>query len=105
SSAAGELQVGTTTADANGEIAGVVRIPVGATAFEPDSTALAGTVFIDAIGVGSVAAHLDDVAMLGLAPRSNGCGPIETFAFDGFAPPAARQVTHANPGSAVPVKF
>lgn len=105
SSAAGEVQVGMTTADANGAISGVVRIPVGATAFQPDSSALAGTVFLDAIGVGTVAAHLDDVAMVGLAPRSSSCGTIETFSFDGFAPPAAGNVTPANPGRAIPVKF
>jgi GDSL-like lipase/acylhydrolase family protein len=104
-SAVGEVQVGTTTADASGAIAGVVRIPVGATAFTPDSSALAGTVFLDAIGVGSVAAHLDDVAMVGLAPRSSSCGTVETFDFAGFDPPASGAVTQANPGRAIPVKF
>jgi hypothetical protein len=110
-SAAGELQVGTATADAFGNIAGVVRVPVGATGFAPDPStvegqiARAGTVFLDAIGVGSVAAHLDDVAMVGLALRSGSCGTIETFPFDGFAPPASGSVTQVNPGRAIPVKF
>lgn len=107
-SAAGELQVGTATADAFGNVAGVVRIPVGATPFAPnapDASTVASTAFLDAIGVGSVAAHLDDVAMIGLAPASTGCGTIETFDFAGFDPPASGAVTAANPGRAVPVKF
>ena len=102
----GEVQVGTATADANGKIGGIVRIPFKATGFTQDGAA-AGSVFLDAIGVGSVAAHLDDVAMLGLTPTSSSCGTIEPLPFDGFNPPVSNlpDVNAAQPGRAVPVKF
>ena len=102
----GELQVGAATADANGHIAGVVRIPLAATGFT-QAGASAGIVFLDAIGVGSAAAHLDDVAMVGLAPHASSCGTVEQLPFNGFTPPVANppQVNGVHPGQAVPVKF
>jgi hypothetical protein len=102
----GELAVGSTTASGTGQIAAVVRIPLSATGFtQPDASA--GLVFVDAIGTGSAADHLDDIAMAGLAPHSSNCGTVEPLPFDGFTPPVANppEVNTANPGRAVPVKF
>lgn len=103
---AGELQVGTATADATGHIAATVRIPLSATGFTP-SGASAGIVFLDAIGLGSAADHQDDVTMVGLAGHDSGCGTVEQLPFSGFTPPIANppQVNAAQPGRAVPVKF
>jgi hypothetical protein len=102
----GELQVGTTRADANGHIAAVVRIPLAATGFTQPG-ARAGTVFLDAIGAGSAASHQDDVAMVGLAPHTSSCGTVEQLPFNGFTPPIANppRTNTVNPGRAVPVKF
>ena len=102
----GELQVGTTTADASGHIAAVVRIPLAATGFTQPG-ASAGTAFVDAIGDGSAAAHQDDVAMIGLAPHTSSCGAVEQLPFNGFTPPVANppKVNSVNSGRAVPVKF
>jgi hypothetical protein len=64
-------------------------------------------VFIDAIGSGSASSHQDDVAMVGLAPRTSPCGTVEQLPFDGFTPPVANppSANSAQPGQAVPVKF
>jgi hypothetical protein len=102
----GELQLGTATADAGGAVASLVRIPLAATGFTR-AGASAGMVFLDAIGLGSSAGHLDDVAMIGLAPHSSSCGTVEPLPFSGFAPPVSNppRVNSANPGRTVPVKF
>lgn len=102
----GELVVGSTMVDGAGQIASLLRIPLSATGFK-QSGASAGLVFIDAIGTGSAADHQDDVAMVGLAPRSSSCGTVEQLPFDGFMPPVTNppEVNAANPGRAVPVKF
>jgi len=105
-STTGDLQVGDATADANGQVEGVIRIPLAATGFI-QADASAGFVFLDALGLGTVADHLDDVAMVGLAPPTSSCGTIEQLPFNGFTPPIANlpQVNPAQPGRAVPVKF
>ena len=102
----GELGVGSATADANGHIAGVVRIPLAATGFTQVG-ASAGMVFLDAIGAGSAASHQDDVAIVGLAPHTSACGTVEQLPFIGFKPPIANppRVNTVNPGRAIPVKF
>jgi hypothetical protein len=106
-SAGGETLIDTTTADANGTVSGVARLPLSATGFTPDASALAGTVFVDAIGTGSTASHLDDLAMVGLVPHTGACGTVETLPFGGFDPPLANapQVMSANAGRTIPVKF
>jgi hypothetical protein len=103
----GEAKVGDATADANGNVSAVVRIPLAAKGFFTDQGASAGTVFIDAIGLGSGADHQDDIAMVGLAPHTSSCGTVAELPFNGFTPPIANlpQVNAANPGRAVPVKF
>ena len=103
---AGELQVGTATADGTGHIAATVRIPLSATGFTP-AGASAGIVLLDAIGLGSAADHQDDVTMVGLAGHDSGCGTVEQLPFSGFTTPIANppQVNAAQPGRAVPVKF
>ena len=60
-------------ADENGDIAGTVRIPLDVTGFTKDGAA-SSIVFLHAIGVGSAAAHQDDIAMFNLAPHSSSCG-------------------------------
>jgi hypothetical protein len=102
----GEAKVADLTADASGAVAATVRVPLAATGFTQPGAA-AGTVFIDAIGLGSASSHQDDVAMVGLAPRSSDCGTVETLPFSGFTPPVANppKVNSANPGRAIPVTF
>ncbi|MGD0167705.1 MAG: PxKF domain-containing protein [Gaiellaceae bacterium] len=99
-----ELKLAEVSADVNGEIAGTVRIPLGATGFTQDDS---GLVFLDAIGMGSAANHQDDIAMISLAPHSNSCGTVETLPFSGFDPPIANppKLNSAQPGRSVPVKF
>lgn len=69
----GELEVAEVASDENGDIAGAVRIPLGATGFAKDG-ASSGLVFFHALGLGSAANHLDDIAMIGLAPDTSSCG-------------------------------
>lgn len=101
-----ELLVGTTTADADGHAAAVVRVPLSATGFRPEGAA-AGLVVLDAIGLGTAVERLDDVALIGLAPRDSSCGTVEKLPFEGFEPPVANlpDRNDAEPGRAVPVKF
>ena len=47
-----ELLLATLTADANGDVSAVVRIPLAATGFRPEGAA-AGIVFLDALGLGT----------------------------------------------------
>jgi hypothetical protein len=93
---------------------GGVAGPSGDVLFSPSLStgfvqpgAAAGMVFIDAIGLGSDSNHQDDVAMVGLAPRTSTCGTVEQLPFDGFTPPVGNppQVNSAQPGRAIPVKF
>jgi hypothetical protein len=101
-----EQQVGQFTADSSGHVAGTIRIPLNATGFTP-SGAKAGLVFIDAIGLGPDGAHVDDVAMVGLAPHSSSCGTVEHLPFNGFYAPVANlpKINVVQPGSSIPVKF
>ncbi len=69
-----ELEVAELAADENGDIAGTVRIPLGATGFIKDGASY-GLAFFHALGLGSAANHLDDIAMIGLAPDTSSCGP------------------------------
>lgn len=98
-----EVLVGTATADADGHVSQVVRVPLAATGFRPDGAA-AGLVVLDAFGLGTDAEHLDDVALVGLAPHDGACGTVEPLPFDGFAPPVGDR-NAVNPGRAIPVKF
>jgi hypothetical protein len=102
----GEIEVGTATADANGHATGVARIPLSAIGFTQPGAA-AGTVFLDAIGLGTAADHLDDVAMIGLAPHDSTCGSVEQLPFKGFDPPVANPpvVNRVRAGRTIPVKF
>jgi hypothetical protein len=102
----GEFDVADLTADVAGHVESIVRLPLTATGFSQPGAA-AGMVFLDAIGLGSASSHLDDVAMVGLAPRTSSCGTVETLPFSGFTPPVANPpaLNAANPGRAVPVKF
>jgi hypothetical protein len=102
----GELQVGNASADADGYITAVVRIPLAARGFiQPGASA--GMVFVDAIGLGSGADHQDDIAMVGLAPHTSSCGRVDALGFDGFTPPVSNppDVNAVRAGQAVPVKF
>jgi hypothetical protein len=102
----GEIEVDTATADANGHATGVARIPLSASGFTQPG-AEAGTVFLDAIGLGTAVNHLDDVAMIGLAPHDSACGSVEPLTFKGFDPPVANppQVNRVQAGRTIPVKF
>jgi hypothetical protein len=75
----GSQQVGSATADANGNISATIRVPAAATGFVPaGATASAGLVFVDAIGLGADGVtHVDDNASAGLAPRASTCGTVE----------------------------
>jgi hypothetical protein len=75
---ANEQQVGQLTADSSGHVAGTIRIPPSATGFTP-SGSLAGLVFINALGLGPDGAHVDDTAMLGLAPHTSSCGAVDPY--------------------------
>jgi hypothetical protein len=101
-----ELLLATLTADANGDVSTVVRIPLAATGFRPEGAA-AGIVFLDALGLGTAVGNLDDVAMVGLAAPGGSCGTVEELPFSGFEPPLRNlpAVAAANPGRSVPVKF
>jgi hypothetical protein len=101
-----ELLVGTATADAEGHVAAVVRIPLSATGFSPEGSA-AGLVVLDAIGLGTAVDHLDDVALIALVPHDSSCGTVEQLPFAGFDPPVANapERNRVEPGRAVPVKF
>ena len=101
-----ELLLATLTADANGDVSTVVRIPLAATGFRPDGAA-AGVVFLDALGLGTAVDHLDDVAMVGLSAPGGSCGTVEELPFAGFLPPVRNlpALSPANPGRSVPVKF
>ena len=102
----GDVQVAALTADADGHVAGTARIPLAATGFTQPG-AIAGIVFLDALGEGSAAEHQDDVAMVGLMPHDGSCGTLEQLPFHGFTPPVANlpQVNPVEPGQSVPVKF
>jgi len=103
----GETQVGTATADTSGGIAGTVRIPLATTGFS-ESGAAAGEVFLDAIGTGSVASHLDDVAMVGLAAHTSDCGAVEPLSFHWVLPLPAfayPRVVVVKAGLPLPVAF
>jgi hypothetical protein len=104
--ATAEQQVGSATADANGNVSATIRIPLAATGFTP-SGARAGLVFIDAIGTGTGGTHVDDIAATGLAPHTSSCGTVEPYPFTGFNPPVANPpaVNLENAGRTVPVKF
>ncbi len=101
-----ELLLATLTADANGDVSTVVRIPLAATGFRPEG-ATAGIVFLDALGLGTAVDHLDDVAMVGLSAPGGSCGTVEELPFAGFLPPVRNlpALSPANPGRSVPVKF
>ena len=101
-----EQQVGQLTADSSGQVAGTMRIPLNAIGFAP-SGSTAGLVFIHAIGLGPDSAHVDNVAMIGLAPHSSSCGLVEQLPFDGFYPPVYNmpKINRAQPGKSIPVKF
>jgi hypothetical protein len=102
----GEVLVTRVTANATGLVSGQARIPLGATSFT-ETGAAAGEVFLDAIGTGSVAAHLDDVAMVGLAAHTSGCGSVEPLTFYWILPLLANfnKVTPAKAGLPAPVSF
>lgn len=70
-----EQQVGSATADPNGNVSVTIRIPRAATGFTPP-TASAGLIFVDAIGTGVAGTHVDDVASAGLAPHTSSCGTV-----------------------------
>jgi hypothetical protein len=72
-------QVGSATADANGNVSATIRIPAAATGFTPaGASASAGLVFVDAIGLGADGVtHVDDTASAGLAPHASTCGTVE----------------------------
>jgi hypothetical protein len=97
-------------ADSKGHVDTTVRIPLSALGFVQSlngETAQAGNLFLDAIGLGTAIDHLDDVAMVGLAPHSSQCGTVETLPFSGFGPPVANPpaVNKANSGRTIPLKF
>ena len=104
--ATGEQQIGQVGADSAGHVAATIRIPLQATGFT-QSGAKAGVAFIDAIGSGSSSSHVDDVAMIGLAPHTSTCGTVETYPFSGFDAPIANQpqINAENAGRTIPVKF
>lgn len=106
SGANGEVQVARVTADATGLVSGEARIPLGATSFSENGVA-AGEVFLDAIGPGSVASHLDDVGMVGLAAHTSSCGAVEPLTFYWVLPLLAifQKVTPAKAGLPAPVSF
>ena len=101
-----ELLLATLTADANGDVSTIVRVPLAATGFRPEGAA-AGIVFLDALGLGTAIDHLDLVAMVGLSAPGASCGTIEELPFQGFQSPLRNlpQLTPANAGRSVPVKF
>ncbi len=71
-----EQQVGSATADANGNVSATIRIPLAATGFTIPG-ASANMVFTDAIGIGASGTHVDDTAWAGLAPPTSSCGTVE----------------------------
>jgi hypothetical protein len=74
--ATGEQQVAQLAADSTGQIAATVSIPPAATGFTPGANA--GIASIDAIGLGPEGVHVDDTAMIGLAPNGSPCGAPAT---------------------------
>jgi hypothetical protein len=72
----GAQQVGSATADANGNVSATIRIPAAATGFTPAGGS-AGLVFVDAIGLGAGGTHVDDTASTGLVPHTSTCGTVE----------------------------
>jgi hypothetical protein len=101
-----EQQVDQVTSDSGGNIASTFRIPLAATGFTPPG-AQTGIIFANAIGLGPRGAHVDDVALMGLAPHSSACGTVEPFPFSGFDPPIENlpQINAETPGWTIPVKF
>ena len=95
-----ELLLATLTADANGDVSTVVRMPLAATGFRPEG-ATAGIVFLDALGLGTAVDHLDDVAMVGLSAPGGSCGTVEELPFAGFLPPCgtSRPSARRTPGA------
>jgi hypothetical protein len=69
-------QVGSATADVNGNVSATIRVPPAATGFTP-AGASAGLVFVDAVGLGAGGTHVDDTASTGLAPPTSSCGTVE----------------------------
>jgi len=101
-----EQEVAQATADSTGAISQTVRVPLAAKGFTPSGSA-AGLISVDTLGTGPSASHLDDLAMLGLAPHGSACGTVDTLPFRGFTAPVANAptVNKVQPGSTVPVKF
>ena len=88
-----------------GSVSGIIRIPLAATGFTlPGSKA--GVIFIDAIGTGPGGAHVDDVAMQGLAKPGGACSTTQ-FHFKGFDEPVGNfpRVNAADAGESIAVKF
>jgi hypothetical protein len=62
----GHVPIGMVRAGGTGQVSATVTIPPGTTGFTQPG-AVAGIIFVDAIGLGPEGTHSDDVAMVGLA--------------------------------------